>query len=117
MDQIGRDLGLALSSNGPGMSGEGCWQPCASVADVVRGADAVLIFTECQQFRSLLLAELAASILQPAWLFDARAVVARAGTPDRFPPLAGWRRMPAGLRACPSKSTRGWRRGKYLPQI
>ena len=76
VEQIGRDLGLAPSSDGPGLSGEGCWQPCASAAEAVRGADAVLILTEWQQFRSLPWAELAASMRQPAWLFDARAVVA-----------------------------------------
>jgi UDPglucose 6-dehydrogenase len=75
VDQIGRDLGLAPSSDGPGLSGEGCWQACASAAEAVRGADAVLILTEWRQFRSLPWAELAASMRQPAWLFDARAVV------------------------------------------
>jgi UDPglucose 6-dehydrogenase len=73
--QIGRDLGLALSSDGPGLSGEGCWQPSASAAEAVHGADAVLILTEWQPFRSLPWPELAASMRQPAWLFDARAVV------------------------------------------
>ena len=74
-DQMARDLGLAASSAGPGLSGEGCWQAYASVAEAVRGADAVLILTEWQAFRALPWPQLAQQMRQPAWVFDARAVV------------------------------------------
>ena len=74
-DQMARDLGLAASSAGPGLSGEGCWQASASVAEAVQGADAVLILTEWQAFRALPWPQLAQQMRQPAWVFDARAVV------------------------------------------
>ena len=73
-EQMQRDLGCAPSQDGPGLSGEGCWQVSASAADAVQGADAALIVTEWQEFRSLPWQELAASMRQPAWLFDARAI-------------------------------------------
>jgi len=74
-EQISRDLGSAPSASGPGLTGEGCWQVAASVEEAVRGADAALILTEWQVFRELPWAELAAQMRQPAWVFDARAVV------------------------------------------
>jgi UDPglucose 6-dehydrogenase len=45
------------------------------VEEAVRGADAALILTEWQVFRQLPWADLAAQMRQPAWVFDARAVV------------------------------------------
>jgi UDPglucose 6-dehydrogenase len=45
------------------------------VEEAVRGADAALILTEWQLFRQLPWADLAARMRQPAWVFDARAVV------------------------------------------
>ena len=74
-EQMGRDLGQPPSSAGPGLSGEGCWTRSSSVAEAVQGADAALILTEWQEFRRLPWADLAAPMHQPAWLFDARAVV------------------------------------------
>jgi UDPglucose 6-dehydrogenase len=45
------------------------------VEDAVGGADAALILTEWQAFRQLPWAQLASQMRQPAWVFDARAVV------------------------------------------
>ena len=74
-EQISRDLGSAPSASGSGLTGEGSWQVAASVEEAVRGADAALILTEWQVFRQLPWADLAAQMRQPAWVFDARAVV------------------------------------------
>jgi UDPglucose 6-dehydrogenase len=77
-DQIARDLGQVArepDASGAVLAGEGGWSACASVADAVLGADAVLILTEWQEFRRLPWADLAARMRQPAWLFDARAIV------------------------------------------
>ncbi|MBW0166554.1 MAG: nucleotide sugar dehydrogenase [Vulcanococcus sp.] len=74
-EQISRDLGSAPSASGSGLTGEGSWQVAASVEEAVRGADAALILTEWQVFRELPWADLAAQMRQPAWVFDARAVV------------------------------------------
>lgn len=73
--QMARDLGSAPSSSGPGLSGEGCWQSSAAEQEAVAGADAVLILTEWAAFRALPWDVLAAQMRQPAWVFDARAVV------------------------------------------
>ena len=56
------------------LSGDGSWLACDSVAEAVQGADAAVILTEWQEFRSLPWQELAALMRQPAWLFDARAI-------------------------------------------
>jgi len=74
-EQITRDLGSAPSAAGSGLTGEGGWQLAASVEEAVRGADAALILTEWQAFRQLPWAVLAPQMRQPAWVFDARAVV------------------------------------------
>ena len=73
--QMARDLGSAPSSSGPGLSGEGGWQSSASAQEAVAGADAVLILTEWAAFRALPWDVLAPQMRQPAWVFDARAVV------------------------------------------
>lgn len=74
-EQITRDLGSAPSGAGSGLTGEGCWQLAVSVEEAVRGADAALILTEWQAFCQLPWAVLAPQMRQPAWVFDARAVV------------------------------------------
>ena len=74
-EQIARDLGCAPSHSGSGLSGEGSWHLSPSPEQAVAGADAVLIVTEWQLFESLPWQHLAASMRQPAWVFDARAVV------------------------------------------
>ena len=73
-EQIARDLGRSPSSLGSSLTGEGCWQVASSVRQAVEGADAALILTEWEAFRSLPWLELAAQMRQPAWVFDARAV-------------------------------------------
>ena len=45
------------------------------MASALRGADAVLILTEWQQYRELDWAVLAPLMRKPAWVFDARGVV------------------------------------------
>jgi len=82
-EQIARDLRLPASEApdaeaGPtraALSGEGTWWPNAEVAEAVAGADAVLILTEWQHYRSLDWATLAPLMRQPAWVFDSRSVV------------------------------------------
>ena len=82
-EQIARDLNLPASSApaaqaGPtraALSGEGTWWPSNSVDEAVSGSDAVLILTEWNQFRELDWTILASLMRQPAWVFDARAVV------------------------------------------
>ena len=81
--QIARDLQLPASAApdaeaGPtraALSGEGTWWQGDDVESTVAGADAVLILTEWQHYRQLDWAALAARMRQPAWIFDARAVV------------------------------------------
>jgi len=67
-EQMALDLGQQ-----PGQ-GEGVWQKVADPLEAVRGADAVLVLTEWQQFAQLDWAALAAVMRQPAWLFDGRAI-------------------------------------------
>jgi len=82
-DQIERDLRLSASEApdaeaGPtraALSGEGAWWTSAAVEDALAGADAVLILTEWQHYRSLNWEALAPLMRQPAWVFDARSVV------------------------------------------
>jgi UDPglucose 6-dehydrogenase len=82
-EQIERDLRLPASEApdaeaGPtraALSGEGTWWSSAAVEEALAGADAVLILTEWQQYRSLDWAALAPLMRQPAWVFDARSVV------------------------------------------
>ena len=57
------------------MSGTGSWAQATSIEAAVRGADAVLVLTEWQDYRQLNWSELAALMRRPAWVFDARAVV------------------------------------------
>ena len=81
-EQISRDLKLIASSEpqadaGPtrgALSGEATWWPSPDVASAMRGADAVLILTEWQQYRELDWAVLAPLMRKPAWVFDARGV-------------------------------------------
>jgi UDPglucose 6-dehydrogenase len=82
-DQIERDLRLPASEApdaeaGPtraALSGEGTWWTSAAVEDALAGADAVLILTEWQYYRSLNWEALAPLMRLPAWVFDARSVV------------------------------------------
>ena len=76
--QIASDLGQAeagedLAQPQPGQ-GEGRWHLAPSASEAASGADAVLILTEWREFHQLDWAGLAASMRQPAWLFDGRAI-------------------------------------------
>jgi len=75
-EQMALDLGQQSQPGGAsnGLSGEGVWQKAADPLEAVRGADAVLVLTEWQQFAQLDWAALAGVMRQPAWLFDARAI-------------------------------------------
>ena len=76
--QITADLGQAEAGQDQGPTqpgqGEGRWQLAPSAREAASGADAVLILTEWREFRQLDWAALAASMRQPAWLFDGRAI-------------------------------------------
>ena len=81
-EQISRDLNLIAShapeaDAGPtrgALSGEATWWPSTDVASALRGADAVLILTEWQEYQELDWAALAPLMRKPAWVFDARGV-------------------------------------------
>ena len=90
--QISRDLEKPPRSgdaSGQPLSGDGGWRPVASVEEAAEGADAVLILTEWQQYRSLDWTRIAAGMRRPAWLFDARAVADAAAA--RAAGLKVWR--------------------------
>ncbi|NOL47998.1 UDP-glucose 6-dehydrogenase [Synechococcus sp. MIT S9220] len=82
-DQIARDLKMMActapdaepGSTRAALSGEGTWWPNHDIAMALRGADAVLILTEWDQYRELDWSALAPLMRQPAWVFDARSVV------------------------------------------
>ena len=70
-NQVAVDLGQQ-----PGASENrwGRWHLSASPAEAINGADAALVLTEWQAYASLDWQVLAASMRQPAWLFDARGI-------------------------------------------
>ena len=75
--QISRDLDTpprSADASGQPLSGDGGWRPAATPEEAARGADAVLILTEWQEYRTLDWSRIAAGMRRPAWLFDARAV-------------------------------------------
>jgi len=65
--QMAQDLGQ------PSGAGEGSWQCARDVLAAARGADALLLLTEWQQFAGIDWPAVAAVMRRPAWLFDARA--------------------------------------------
>ena len=73
-DQIARDLHQEQASQADSLSGTGSWNHACSIEEAVRGADAVLILTEWNQYRELNWHDLAGRMRKPAWVFDARAV-------------------------------------------
>ena len=73
--QISRDLQLEPALEADAFSGVGTWSQATSIEAAVRGADAVLVLTEWQDYRHLIWSDLAALMRRPAWVFDARAVV------------------------------------------
>jgi UDPglucose 6-dehydrogenase len=90
--QISRDLEKPPRSgdaSGQPLSGDGGWRPVANPEEAAEGADAVLILTEWQQYRSLDWTRIAAGMRRPAWLFDARAVADAAAA--RAAGLKVWR--------------------------
>jgi len=90
--QISRDLEKpprSSDASGQPLSGDGGWRPVASPEEAAQGADAVLILTEWQQYRTLDWSRIAAGMRRPAWLFDARAVADAAAA--RAAGLKVWR--------------------------
>ena len=67
-EQIVRDLAQ------PAGMGESTWHSCIDPVEACQGADAVLILTEWQQFRTLDWSAIATVMRRPAWLFDCRAI-------------------------------------------
>ena len=57
----------------PAGAGEGSWHQVHDVQQAARGADALLLLTEWQEFAQIDWAAVAALMRRPAWLFDARA--------------------------------------------
>ena len=90
--QIARDLetpSRRAETQGHPLAGDGGWLPADTPEEAARGADAVLILTEWQQYRSLDWPRIAAVMRRPAWLFDARAVADAAAA--RAAGLTVWR--------------------------
>ena len=73
-EQIARDLQREAAPQADALSGTGSWALASSVESAVKGADAVLVLTEWQQYRELDWTSLASRMRKPAWVFDARAV-------------------------------------------
>ena len=71
---MARDLQQEAVSQSDAPTGTGSWASASSVEDAVEGADAVLVLTEWQHYRSLKWSDLAGRMRKPAWVFDARAV-------------------------------------------
>ena len=66
------------NSGGPtqaALNGEGTWWQASNISEAAKGVDAIIILTEWEEFRTLNWTELAPLMRQPAWIFDARAVV------------------------------------------
>ena len=73
-EQMARDLQQEAAPQADALSGTGSWAQASSVESAVKGADAVLVLTEWQQYRELEWTSLASRMRKPAWVFDARAV-------------------------------------------
>ena len=73
-EQMARDLQQEAAPQADALSGTGSWAQASSVESAVKGADAVLVLTEWQQYRELDWMSLASRMRKPAWVFDARAV-------------------------------------------
>ena len=82
LDQISLDLKMSCQgeadepneANQQSLHGQGCWFHSKNVRSAVQGADAVLIVTEWNEYRSLNWKELASLMRKPAWLFDTRSI-------------------------------------------
>ncbi len=81
-DQISLDLSMQESfpqinkteQNRSILRGEGSWWECKSVSEAVKGADAILILTEWDDFRHLEWPKISSLMRKPAWVFDSRAI-------------------------------------------
>jgi UDPglucose 6-dehydrogenase len=75
--QMARDLQQEAAPQPDALSGTGSWAEASSVEDAVKGADAVLVLTEWQEYGDLNWMALAGQMRKPAWVFDARAITAQ----------------------------------------
>ncbi len=73
--QIELDLKQQPSTVDSNLLAEGTWHFTDSVEEALKGADAVLILTEWEEYRRLNWAFLASLMRAPAWVFDTRSVV------------------------------------------
>lgn len=73
-EQISQDLGIPPIPEAEALSGDGVWQIAADPLSAASGADAIVILTEWDDFRSLDWPALSAVMRQPAWVFDARRI-------------------------------------------
>ncbi|MCP9913014.1 nucleotide sugar dehydrogenase [Cyanobium sp. BA20m-14] len=67
--QLEQDLGQPSGD----CDGAGCWHQVPEVQQAARGADALLLLTEWQEFAQIDWAAVGELMRRPAWLFDARA--------------------------------------------
>ncbi|WP_186510310.1 nucleotide sugar dehydrogenase [Synechococcus sp. RS9902] len=74
VQQMARDLQQKAEPQEDALSGTGSWAEACTVEEAVTGADAVLVLTEWQEYRTLNWMSLAPRMRKPAWVFDARAI-------------------------------------------
>ncbi len=82
-NQIALDLGVTETKANIGqkrnkessLNNEGTWWAAKSLYDASKGADAILIITEWEEFRSIDWNQIGLIMRQPAWVFDSRGVV------------------------------------------
>ncbi len=74
VQQISLELQTPRQETTAGFGPEGSWDYVDDVVDAVKGADAVLILTEWDQYRTLDWCHIATLMRAPAWVFDTRSV-------------------------------------------
>ncbi len=70
--QIEEDL--EISENEYSYGGEGSWTFADSILDASRGADAVIVLTEWDEFKNIEWSEISTVMRSPSWLFDTRSI-------------------------------------------
>ena len=72
--QVARDLQQDAAPEVDTIIESGSWTESGSVEEAVTGADAVLVLTEWQEYRTLNWMALAGRMRKPSWVFDTRAI-------------------------------------------
>ena len=72
--QVARDLQQDVAPEVDTIIESGSWTESGSVEEAVTGADAVLVLTEWQEYRTLNWMALAGRMRKPSWVFDTRAI-------------------------------------------